>query len=165
MIFNEIAESHYDWVESLGWHNKTILEGLALIASELGEVSFEILTAHLNDESHLAEELADVCLRVVDVLYDHGIDIDAKMKEVRSGVQWNSVSLEGDILEIMADFGKVVNSARYAGFDAHGDFSKYLATILCRVCDIAERNLLNLNKAIRDKMTKNLERGNRGRVI
>ena len=35
MQINEIAARQYDWVERMGWHNKTVLEALALIASEV----------------------------------------------------------------------------------------------------------------------------------
>jgi hypothetical protein len=33
MKINEIAEKNYLWVEKMGWHNKTTLEALALVAS------------------------------------------------------------------------------------------------------------------------------------
>lgn len=33
MNINDIAKANYDWVEAMGWHNKTPLEALALIAS------------------------------------------------------------------------------------------------------------------------------------
>jgi NTP pyrophosphatase (non-canonical NTP hydrolase) len=50
----DIAESHWKWVEQMGWHNKTRLESLALIASEL----------------------ADIILRVVDLAETEGININ-----------------------------------------------------------------------------------------
>ena len=31
MQINEIAAKQYDWVERMGWHNKTVLEALAEI--------------------------------------------------------------------------------------------------------------------------------------
>ena len=36
MNINKIAELNYEWVERMGWHNKTTLEALALVASEVG---------------------------------------------------------------------------------------------------------------------------------
>ena len=41
MDINDIATRHYEWVEQMGWHNKTVLEALALIASEVGEAAAE----------------------------------------------------------------------------------------------------------------------------
>jgi hypothetical protein len=35
MDINKIAEQNYAWVERMGWHNKTTLEALALVASEV----------------------------------------------------------------------------------------------------------------------------------
>jgi hypothetical protein len=37
MEINEIAKKQFEWVDRMGWHNKTVLESLALIASEVGE--------------------------------------------------------------------------------------------------------------------------------
>lgn len=36
---NQIAKRHYAWVDRMGWHNKTVLEALALISSEIGEAA------------------------------------------------------------------------------------------------------------------------------
>ena len=44
MNLNELARKHYEWVEAMNWHNKTVLEVLALIGSvEIGEAAFSIL--------------------------------------------------------------------------------------------------------------------------
>ena len=37
MNINTIAARHHAWVERMGLHNKSVLEALALIASEVGE--------------------------------------------------------------------------------------------------------------------------------
>ena len=58
MHINEIAAKQFDWVERMGWHNKTVLEALALIASEVGEAVNEC-----RGEAPTAEfgtELADI---------------------------------------------------------------------------------------------------------
>lgn len=75
MNINEIAEKQYDWVERMGWHNKTVLESLALIASEVGEAVNEC-----RDEKPTSEfgtELADIVLRVADLAHWQGIDLAA----------------------------------------------------------------------------------------
>ena len=74
MNINDIAKKQFDWVERMGWHNKTVLESLALIASEVGEAVNEC-----RGESPTVEfetELADIILRVVDLAQSQGIDLE-----------------------------------------------------------------------------------------
>ena len=103
MDINDIAARQYEWVERMGWHNKTVLEALALIASEVGEAAAECGD---NDEvrialSHITEsigravnecrkgapgpnfgiELADIILRVADLAQWQGVDLNAVIKE------------------------------------------------------------------------------------
>jgi NTP pyrophosphatase (non-canonical NTP hydrolase) len=77
MKINEIAEKNYQWVEKMGWHNKTTLEALALVASEVGEAINECR----NDKPTEAfgEELADIVLRVLDISHWQGIDIEKEI--------------------------------------------------------------------------------------
>jgi len=79
MKINEIAEKNYLWVEKMGWHNKTTLEALALVASEVGEAINECRNEKPTD--NLGEELADIILRVLDISHWHGIDIEKKIIE------------------------------------------------------------------------------------
>ena len=82
MNVNEIAAQHHDWVERMGWHNKTVLESLALIASEVGEAVNECRGDAPSLE--FGTELADIVLRVFDLAHTLGIDhedaVAAKMK-------------------------------------------------------------------------------------
>ena len=73
MDINELAAKHYDWVERMGWHNKTVLEALALIASEVGEAVNECRGDTPTPE--FATELADIILRVVDLAHLQGINL------------------------------------------------------------------------------------------
>jgi len=77
MKINEIAERNYTWVESMGWHNKTPLEALALIASEVGEAINEC--RHEEPSEHFGEELADVILRVLDLAHWQGLDMENEL--------------------------------------------------------------------------------------
>ncbi len=77
MELKEICTKHYDWVERMGWHNKTVLEALALIASEVGEAVNECRGEKPTE--HLGEELADIILRVADLAQWQGIDLDAQV--------------------------------------------------------------------------------------
>ena len=72
---NQTAKEIYDWVESFGWHNKTPLECLALIASEVGEAVNECRDA--KPTYKLGVELADICIRTFDLAHQHGIDLEA----------------------------------------------------------------------------------------
>jgi NTP pyrophosphatase (non-canonical NTP hydrolase) len=73
MHINEIAAKQYDWVERMGWHNKTVLEALALIASEVGEAVNECRGETPTPE--LGTELADIILRVADLAHWQGINL------------------------------------------------------------------------------------------
>lgn len=77
MNINDIAERNYLWVEKMGWHNKTTLEALALVASEVGEAINECRGEHPTD--NFAEELADVVLRVLDIAHWHDIDMEKQL--------------------------------------------------------------------------------------
>jgi len=57
----------------MGWHNKTVLESLALIASEVGEAINECRGEA--PTPNFQTELADIILRVADLAEWQGIDI------------------------------------------------------------------------------------------
>ena len=78
MNINELAKQNYDWVERMGWHNKTTLEALALVASEVGEAINECRGEKPTPE--FAEELADIVLRVLDIAHWQGIDIEKELQ-------------------------------------------------------------------------------------
>jgi NTP pyrophosphatase (non-canonical NTP hydrolase) len=82
MNINELAAKQYDWVERMGWHNKTVLEALALIASEVGEAVNECRGEAPTPE--FGSELVDIILRVVDL------------------AQWQQIDLESEIAKKMA---------------------------------------------------------------
>jgi NTP pyrophosphatase (non-canonical NTP hydrolase) len=77
MKINEIAEKNYAWVERMGWHNKTTLEALALVASEVGEAINECRNEKPTDA--FGEELADIILRVLDIAHWQEIDMEQEI--------------------------------------------------------------------------------------
>lgn len=77
MELNDIARIHFNWVEEMGWHNKTPLEALALVASEVGEAVNECRGEHPTEA--FGEELADIVLRVIDLAHWQGIDIESEL--------------------------------------------------------------------------------------
>lgn len=82
MNINKLAEENYQWVEKMGWHNKTTLEAMALVASEVGEAINECRGEKPTEA--FGEELADIILRVLDVAHWHGIDIEHELKNKMS---------------------------------------------------------------------------------
>ncbi len=78
MKINEVAEQNFLWVEKMGWHNKTTLEALALVASEVGEAINEC--RHEKPTEAFGEELADIVLRVLDIAHWQGIDMEKEIK-------------------------------------------------------------------------------------
>lgn len=78
MIIDEISQKHYEWVERMGWHNKTVLEALALIASEVGEAINECRGEY--PSAALGGELADIVLRVIDLAHWQQIDLSAEIE-------------------------------------------------------------------------------------
>jgi len=77
MTINDTAKNNYEWVEKMGWHNKTVLEALALVASEVGEAINECRNEKPTDA--FGEELADIVLRVLDIAHWQGIDIEQEI--------------------------------------------------------------------------------------
>ena len=73
LSLSELAAKHFAWVHQMGWHNKTVLEALALIASEVGEAVNECRGDSPTEK--LGEELADIILRTVDLAQWQGINI------------------------------------------------------------------------------------------
>ncbi len=74
---NEYCEKQFDWVERMGWHNGTVLEKLALIASEVGEAVNEC--RHEKPSENFGEELADICLRVFDLAHEQGVNLQKEI--------------------------------------------------------------------------------------
>jgi NTP pyrophosphatase (non-canonical NTP hydrolase) len=66
----EIVKKHYEWVEEMGWHNKTPLEYVALIAEEVGELARDVRL-----DKPVDEELADIALRVADLAMVLGVNL------------------------------------------------------------------------------------------
>ncbi len=77
MRINEVAKQNFEWVDEMGWHNKTVLEALALVASEVGEAINECRYETPSDE--FGEELADIVLRVLDIAHWQGVDMEKEI--------------------------------------------------------------------------------------
>jgi len=83
---NALAEKQFDWVERMGWHNKTVLEALAFISNEVGEAINECRGESPSES--FGEELADIILRTVDLAKWQDIDLE---KEIANKMAINEV--------------------------------------------------------------------------
>ncbi|KWU23419.1 hypothetical protein [Burkholderia cenocepacia] len=156
---NGIAQTHNQWVEAMGWHNKTVLESLALIASEIGEAAGEVENGR--PTAAFGEELGDIVLRTADLSVTEGVDLDDAV--ARAQVTWRGSSIEQDFADVYVDLGKWVNTVRGAALGP--EFGAVMGVIVRRVLDIAERNGIDLLDEIGRKMAINTARGTRGRRI
>lgn len=81
MEFNELARKHNDWRNAQAYRDATVLEHLALLASEVGEVVNEC-RGDTDDFSIAARlELADVVLRAMGIADAFGFDLEQAIKD------------------------------------------------------------------------------------
>lgn len=78
MRIKTIAEKNHKWVESVGWHNKSPLEMLALVGSAVGKAVTECRGEKPNPK--LGERLADIILRTLDFAEVLGINIEDEIR-------------------------------------------------------------------------------------
>jgi NTP pyrophosphatase (non-canonical NTP hydrolase) len=159
MNWNAIAAKHFDWVERMGWHNKTTLESLALIASEIGEAANECLDGAYT--GHFGEELADIVLRTADLAHTEVVDLAAVV--AGATVQWRVRGRVEDFAEVMVDMAKWLNTARKESLGP--DFSECMGRVMRRVLDMADSAHVDLQAQVLRKMEINEQRGTRGRRI
>lgn len=156
---NQIALKHFDWVERMNWHNKTVLESLALIGSEIGE-SINECWGNIPTE-HFGEELADIFLRVADLAMVEKVDIEQALKS--STVIWKTNDYQGQFNEMTVEWAHWINTARKEKLNE--DFALCLGKVLKMVFLLAEKAEIDLYQEIVKKIDKNEARGTRGRAI
>lgn len=159
MNWNDIAAQHYDWVERMGWHNKTTLESLALIASEVGESAAECLGEV--PTKAFGEELADIVLRTIDLAHTHQLDVDALTADAPQA--WKTHGLFSRHAELAINMGEWVNTARKEQLGP--EFARCTGVVLCRVMALAGEAGIDLRSEVLQKMHLNEQRGTRGRRI
>ena len=76
MLIEGYQRKQYAFVEKQGWHNKTRLETLALLSSEVGEAINEARNPSKGVGESYYLELADIFLRLVDLAEGEGIDLE-----------------------------------------------------------------------------------------
>ncbi|MEX3983733.1 hypothetical protein AB4Y45_32645 [Paraburkholderia sp. EG287A] len=168
-----LAGRHHDWVERMGWHNKTTLETLGLIGTEIVEAQEEILLyqelpLHLKPACYdgfwtrLSEEMADITLRLMDLSVTAGFDLTV-IAERAGPSAWKSRVAENAIAELLIDWKQCMNAARKAKLDE--DFMQKFGRLVRRVLDYAEVVEMDLLGEVLRKMAINAENGTRGRLM
>jgi NTP pyrophosphatase (non-canonical NTP hydrolase) len=157
--FNAISDRHHAWVERMGWHNKTVLESLALIASEIGEAAGECVgEIHI---SRFGEELADIVLRCTDLAKTEGVNLNYEVARAR--FEWVGITALERLAEVFVDYAAWSNTARKPQLGP--DFGEAMGRVVARVVDIAETYAIDLHEEVQLKLAKNEIRGTRGRPI
>lgn len=157
--WNDIARKTYDWVERVGWHNKSVLEALALITSEIGEAANECMSGR--PTGFFGEELADIVLRTADLAAEHGVDLTAAV--AKANISWQGNTLLEHFAYLLVDMAKWVNTARNLPLD--DDFGETMGRVMRRVAEMADENGVDLQAEVLRKMEINELRGVRGRHI
>lgn len=158
---NALGVQHSAWVERMGWHNTTVLERMALIASEIGEATFECQGICVRDR--FGEELADVILRCVDLAHTERIDLNSQVAKALMNLEWFGETLEQQMAEVFIEWSKWCNTARKAVLGA--EFSDGMGVFVARVINVAGSHHIDLSRAIQLKLKKNAINGTRGRTF
>jgi NTP pyrophosphatase (non-canonical NTP hydrolase) len=170
----QFADEHYEWVESVGWTGKrTALENLGRIGSEIGELINECRGEDATSEN-FNEELADVILASItavkesqhpDAFEDQEIWIIAK-KRYESAYYPESEVREFSTLFGAVSYGFVVLGNAIKERIRRGDSRitvHRIHEIIAYFLAVAHLAGIDINKALTDKMEKNVIKGNRGR--
>lgn len=160
---DEIAVRQHAWVGDMGWHNKTPLESLALIASEIGEAVDECRGD--TPTAAFGEELADIVLRSLDLAEDEGFRLDAAAARFRA-VPMDPASRVSEpvvaLAYLMPILGAAMNACR--GEETTPVLGEKLAELVARVEELADIHGIDLRERIAKKMAINATRGARGRL-
>jgi NTP pyrophosphatase (non-canonical NTP hydrolase) len=160
---NALGVKHSAWVERMGWHNKTVLESMALIASEIGEAAVESFAGFYAPE-RFAEELADITLRCVDLAQTEGVDLNAEVARALPTIEVVGTTSDELISELLIEWSKWLNCARKKPLAA--DFGEGMGKFVARVLTVAAlKPNVDLEQAIQLKLAKNAINGTRGRII
>jgi len=148
----ELAARHHAWVDRMGWHNKTTLETLGLIGTEIVEAQEQIL---------LYQELP---LNAKPSGFDEfWAGLSEELAERAGPTIWKSRLAENAIAELLIDWKQCMNAARKAHLDE--DFMENFGKLVRRVMDYAEAVEFDLIGQVKRKMALNAENGTRGRVM
>lgn len=157
--WDNLAARHHDWVDRMGWHNKSAIEGLGLICSEIGETWMEVKDASVSDQ--FPYELADIVLRCIDHTHAMGISLDNELERAGETVVGRG-PLSEQLLGILVCQSLAINAARDNNTEKLG---KCLVDSIRQVLVIADSYGIDLVSVILTKYEVNQRTGARGRTI
>lgn len=166
---HQMALAHHQWIEDMGWHNKTTLATLGLIATEIGEAINECRGEE--PSRHFAEEVADIVLRIMDL--DISMPLGIFRDDLSTSIHHESMRLEAmredpeqthidyltPLYALLGDAIRGSMSGRQAQSSLYAPLKRIVAFCFAITHDH------DLMGAITQKMNKNLARGTRGRTF
>lgn len=171
----QAAYEHYEWIESVGWKdNRTLMESLTRIGSEIGELANECRGDVLGDG--FPDELSDVLLSCFTVLGEIEDIPHLSFAPINSFAQhccdhedWPAFKVH-DYSTPLGAIGYGIYVLGLAILEADRIREDYSPILRLRVHDVIKYFLafghkygLNINDALTEKMAKNQLKGNRGR--
>ena len=161
---DELIQEHGAWVARMVWRDKSDLEGLALCFSEIGEAYDEYVKA---DPAEFLVELADIVLRVADLMQDSARIPPSQAMESAVGVALPTTLNKMSLMLLQVSWmAKAVNEARHTiGRPLSAECCKELGVVLRLCFYLADLQGDDLLGAIRHKIQINATRGTRGRQI
>jgi NTP pyrophosphatase (non-canonical NTP hydrolase) len=183
----EATARHSAWVGEMGWHDKSTLEYLALIGSEIGEAVAEAPKNCVTPE--FGSELMDIVLRVIDCAYTHDVILlqeVARILEVSSEelptysfgrlaaaaytsekfmdpkANKNPSVLER-LADILPDLANAMNDCRK--HERAPSFGRNLTLVLLKALCYAHFEGIDVDATISAKLKKNFLKGNKGRIV
>lgn len=160
----EIAKRHYEWVKQMNWHESSTLTKLGLIGSEIGESSDEC--RGLEPTLDLKFELADIVLRIIALTEQHNItliDYDIDNLHALYGDKFKGLNTIESLAVFSIPLGKAVST--HMSDENDPLFWDHLLDIISYTYLLADSLNIDLNEVIQEKITKNINRGSKGRLV
>lgn len=120
ITIKDYMKHHYDWVESVGWHNIDQLEAAGMVLSEIGELSNECRGASL--ELNFGLEAADIILRI----FDMAMVRNANLESALAWERLSSTRIDTKYFTIQCSFDDIPSFATYK---ETGSFKDYLDSL------------------------------------
>lgn len=163
-LINKIAKAHFDWVESKSWHNKSPLESIALIGSEIGEAVQEVFN---KNDSLRDLEIADIYLRCIDLAVENNIDLDENRKKQITHYHNFNVSNYGyhvvqHLAYLTVPLAKLANTTRHEKLPK--EFSETLINFMLEIEKISVYNHIDLINNVAEKIEINLTKDHKDRI-
>lgn len=163
---HSMAQSHHQWVDDMGWHNKTTLASLGLIGEEIGEAIKECRSG--TPSERFPEEVADIMLRIMDV--DISLNLGIFKDDLSVGIEQEKLPLQerqSDPAQTYIDYltplyallGQAISTQHLGNHTLHDPLHRIVTYCFAIT---SEYDLIDI---ICQKMEKNAFKGTRGRTF